>query len=200
MASPKLPEKVWRHREQNPGAGFRQSSNPEGKCESLIKFNGEIAGGSDSGIHHFSIYLPARTPASGRGSLDMQPEKVTHLGTASCRRGTLRLARAFSPRTNLRAPGFFPGQGQIGRFQWIIGLIPQVPGAVRQGSCIIRSDCSADILQAFLAVVSIKFCFAFSASESSSTIVIERARLFSSSPRAQGVASRLERVGGGVES
>ena len=79
MASPKLPEKVWRHREQNPGAGFRQSSNPEGKCESLIKFNGKIAGGSDSGIHHFSIYLPARTPASGRGSLDMQPEKVTHL-------------------------------------------------------------------------------------------------------------------------
>ena len=39
MASPKLPEKVWRHREQNPGAGFGQSSDPEGKCGSLIRFS-----------------------------------------------------------------------------------------------------------------------------------------------------------------
>ncbi len=28
-----------RHREQNPGAGFGQSSDPEGKCGSLIKFS-----------------------------------------------------------------------------------------------------------------------------------------------------------------
>src|SRR5271157_5575204 len=39
MASPKVPEKVWRHREQNPGAGFGQSSGPEGECGSLIKFS-----------------------------------------------------------------------------------------------------------------------------------------------------------------
>src|SRR5271157_4294758 len=47
------------------------------------------------------------------------------------------------PRTSQRAPGFSPGQGRIGRFQWIIGSIPQVPGAVRHGSCAFESAPSA---------------------------------------------------------
>ena len=104
----------------------------------------------------------------------------------------------FPPRREPRA--LPPGQGRIGRFQWIIGLIPQVPGTVRRGSCIIRSDCSADILRAFLTAVFTKICFAFLASESSSTIVIERAGFFHLPAARPSVASGLERVGRGDES
>src|SRR5208337_3990774 len=99
----------------------------------------------------------------------------------TCRREPRPVAAApstCSPLANLRAPSFFPGQGRIGRFQWIIGLIPQVPGAVRHGPCIIRSNSSAGTLRAFLTAVFIKMCFAFLASERSSTIVIESLAFF----------------------
>ena len=39
MAIPILPEKDLRHREQNPGPGFGETSDPEGNCGLLIKFS-----------------------------------------------------------------------------------------------------------------------------------------------------------------
>ena len=100
--------------------------------QSSSSVNGEIAAGSDSGIRLLSIYLPVRTPASGRGN----PAKTTgKLVVAACAddekmwNGKSISPTDLRPRTlrhtsasNCRAPGFFPGtgpEGQVSIDEWL---------------------------------------------------------------------------------